>query len=177
VGRPPADGWNKTGLEKACDVGVGTLDDHLANVVGLGLLVQRDGRFHRPEKTPPLARSLRAALRHTASVPEVQASPLPRRAYKATVTRTLKESTARVTDRHRSALGRALVPGSAPPAMRPDARGDVHHWSLRPKRRQRHCERVMRLGVGVPGQVVGVALGGIGRPFKETRQRLTLSLG
>jgi hypothetical protein len=63
-------------------VGVGTLDDHLAAVVGLGLLVFRDGRFCRPERLPPLARSLRAVLRQTAGAPDVPVAPLPRRPYR-----------------------------------------------------------------------------------------------
>jgi hypothetical protein len=78
---PPLEGWSKTALERACNVGVGTLDDHLAYLVELGLLSHRDGRFNRPAPLPPFARSLRAVLRQTAGVPEQPAAPLPRRPY------------------------------------------------------------------------------------------------
>jgi hypothetical protein len=78
----PAGGWTKSGLERACEVTNGTLDEHLANMVDLGLLTMRDRRFFRPSPSPPLAHSLRAVLRHTASLPEIPATPLPRRPYR-----------------------------------------------------------------------------------------------
>jgi len=78
----PRDGWTKSGLERACDVSAGTLDDQLAAAVALGLVELRAGRFFRPKPLPGLARSLRATLRQTATVAEARVAPLPRRAYR-----------------------------------------------------------------------------------------------
>jgi hypothetical protein len=78
----PADGWSKAGLERACDVSVGGLDDHLANLVGLGLLELDAGRFTAVRPLPPLGRALRAALRSSDRAPDVPAKPLPRRTYR-----------------------------------------------------------------------------------------------
>jgi hypothetical protein len=63
------------------------------------------------------------------------------------------------------------------PATRTDARGHAGHWSLRPKRRKGDGERVMRRGVGVLGQAVGVAFGGVGRPFEEAHHGVVLAFG
>ena len=52
---PPDRAWSKRGLEKACEAGTGALDEHLANLVGLGLLVLRDSSFFHPDPMPPLA--------------------------------------------------------------------------------------------------------------------------
>lgn len=79
--QPPADGWRRSGLEEACGVAVGTLDPHLDALVTLGLLIYENGRFTKPAGTPPLARSLRAVLRHTDQAPDTPAPPLPRRKY------------------------------------------------------------------------------------------------
>jgi hypothetical protein len=78
----PKDGWSKAGLERACDVSVGGLDDNLANLVGLGLLELDQGRLRPVRPLPPLGRALRAALRSSAHTPDVPAVPLPRRSYR-----------------------------------------------------------------------------------------------
>lgn len=77
----PGSGWRKSGLERACQVGVGSLDAHLAALVSLGLLIFEDERFVTPKPLPPLARSLRLVLRQTATAPDHPAPPLPRRKY------------------------------------------------------------------------------------------------
>jgi hypothetical protein len=78
----PKDGWSKATLERACHVAGGGLDDHLANLVGLGLLVFNGRRFQPVRPALPLARALRAALRTSAAAPDRPAAPLPRRAYR-----------------------------------------------------------------------------------------------
>lgn len=80
-GGSPKEGWSRRGLERACDVGNGTLDDQLAAAVDLGLLTYENGRFFVVKPLPPLGRSLRGVLRATASVPEQPPTPLPRRRY------------------------------------------------------------------------------------------------
>jgi hypothetical protein len=79
--RSPSVGWTRTGLERACEVGSGSLDDHLDAAVGLGLLQFKDGRFHTPRRASLLARSLRSVLRETAGIKDTPADPLPRRSY------------------------------------------------------------------------------------------------
>jgi hypothetical protein len=78
---PPKDGWQRSALEKACGVSVGTLDAHLDALVSLGLLTHKDGRFFKPAPMPPLARFLRGVLRETTNAPDAPAPTLPRRKY------------------------------------------------------------------------------------------------
>lgn len=77
----PKEGWSRRGLERACDVGNGTLDDQLAAAVDLGLLTYENGRFFAVKPLPPLGRSLRGVLRDTATAPDQPPTPLPRRRY------------------------------------------------------------------------------------------------
>lgn len=80
-GGTPKEGWSRRGLERACDVGNGTLDDQLAAAVHLGLLTFENARFFVVKPLPPLGRSLRAVLRDTATTPDQPPTPLPRRRY------------------------------------------------------------------------------------------------
>jgi hypothetical protein len=79
---PPKRGWTKSDLEARAEVGNGGLDEVLAGALQLKLIEQRDGRWHRPEKLPPIARPLKALVEASADVPDTPIDPLPRRTYK-----------------------------------------------------------------------------------------------
>jgi hypothetical protein len=81
LSKSPAEGWTKIALERACDVKAGTLDDHLAAAVALDLLRTHHGRFHTPDRTSSLARSLKAVLHQTAATANAPIPPLQRRQY------------------------------------------------------------------------------------------------
>jgi hypothetical protein len=64
------------------------------------------------------------------------------------------------------------MPGQHCIASRPHA----DHCLLRPQRRERDGERVVRLGVGLPGQAVGVVFGGVSGLFEEAAEGFSLVL-
>jgi hypothetical protein len=81
IGRQPKAGWTRPTLEQACGVSVGTLDDHLAALVALGLLEHDEGTFTVRASRSQLVEALRVVLRQTARTPDRPAQPLPRRRY------------------------------------------------------------------------------------------------
>lgn len=81
VDKQPKKGWTKGALEARAEVGAGGLDELLAGALQLKLIEQRDGRWHRPDDLPPIARPLKALVKVSADVPDAEIEPLPRRRY------------------------------------------------------------------------------------------------
>jgi hypothetical protein len=81
IDKQPKNGWTKAALEARADVGSGGIDEVLAGALQLKLVEQREGRWHRPETLPSIARSLRALVIASADVPDKPIQPLPRRTY------------------------------------------------------------------------------------------------
>jgi hypothetical protein len=78
----PGDGWTKDALETRAEVGAGGIDEVLAGALQLRLIEQRDGRWHRAQPLPQIAKPLTALVKASAEVPDEPISPFPRRPYR-----------------------------------------------------------------------------------------------
>lgn len=110
--RPPEDGWTKTDLAERASVSPnGGVDEHVAGLRDLGLLVEDRGRWSPATPRPALAGALRLVTRALAASPDERHSRAPlvaddrRRAVSAVrqaMTLT-KSSAARLSEEDRAA--------------------------------------------------------------------------
>ena len=76
-GRPPRRGWTKTEIADACDLSRnGGATAHIQGLVALGLLEERDGRYHRPQRETVLFRRVAKLIDELDDVPEVRIDDL-----------------------------------------------------------------------------------------------------
>ena len=82
----PKDGWSATELAKLAGGASphGTIDDHLAAMVHLKLLVKDGDRFKRRRPEPTVAQRLDSLLTSLDRLPNTTIDELPRRPYRMT---------------------------------------------------------------------------------------------
>ena len=82
----PEEGWSASDLARFAGRASphGTIDDHLAGMVQLKLLVKEGDRFKRHRPEPVVAQRLDSLLRSLDRLPNARINKLPRREYRKT---------------------------------------------------------------------------------------------